>query len=189
MKSSKKTFLFVIALLAAGASVGGWWWLRAAESPPNSPSTAKVVRRDFASTVLSTGAVRPQVGAEVKVGARIGGRVEKLHVGVGDRVRRGDVLAQLETDELTAQVAVCTADLGAAQAHLMSVVAERPAEITRAEATVAAAEAVLRLAKLNWQRVRGAHRRGVATAHELDTAQQGLDMAKARLAQVKAELA
>jgi len=40
-----------------------------------SETTAKVVRRNLSSTVLATGAIKPQIGAEVKVGARISGRV------------------------------------------------------------------------------------------------------------------
>ena len=179
-----------VALMLAAASGGAWWWMHAAQSrTPNAPPTAKVVRRDFASTVLATGAVRPQIGAEVRVGARISGRVEKLRVNIGDRVRQGDVLAELETDELTSQVALCRADLDGARARLMAVQAQRPKEIARAEATVAEAVAVLRLAKLDWQRARDLHQRGVATAHELDAARQELDTAEARAALVRAELA
>ena len=190
LKKRSKKGLLILLVLAVSAGAGAWWRFgHRDESAKSAPATAAVVRRDLSSTVLATGAVKPQVGAEVKVGARISGRVEKLHVNVGDRVRRGDVLGELETDELAAQVALCTADLDEARARAMALRAERPKEIARAEATVADAGAVRRLAGLNWQRVSDLSQRGAATAHELDTARQELDTAEARLALVRAELA
>ena len=87
MRSSKKKFMFLVALLVVGASVGAWQWLAGADPEgPDIPATAKVTRRDVSSTVLATGVVRPQIGAEVKVGARISGRVERLNVNIGDRL-------------------------------------------------------------------------------------------------------
>jgi ABC-type antimicrobial peptide transport system permease subunit len=88
-----------IALLAAVCGVAGigiWWKLHKTTSAPGiSEASVKVERRDLSSTVLATGAVKPQVGAEVRVGARISGRVEKLQSNIGDKVDKGQVLAVL----------------------------------------------------------------------------------------------
>jgi RND family efflux transporter MFP subunit len=83
------------------------------------PATARVIRRDFSAAVLATGAVRPQVGAEVKVGARISGQVVRLHANVGDRVKRGQVIAELENDDLTAAADQARADVAVAGARLV----------------------------------------------------------------------
>lgn len=61
-------------------------------------------RRDLRGTVLATGVVRPMVGAEVRVGSRVSGVLERLYVTVGDRVGRGQLLARLDTAELAARV-------------------------------------------------------------------------------------
>src|SRR5512134_3737660 len=68
-------------------------------------TTAVVEKRDMGSLVQATGIIKPKVGAEVKVGARITGKVERLYANIGDRVKKGQVLVQLEQDDLKARVA------------------------------------------------------------------------------------
>ncbi len=51
-----------------------------------------------------TGVIQPQVGAEIKVGSRISGTVEKLFVSVGDYVKKGDLIAIIEHKDLKARV-------------------------------------------------------------------------------------
>jgi RND family efflux transporter MFP subunit len=87
--------------------------------------TIRVARRDLASEVRSTGVVKPRVGAEVRVGARLSGVVTRLHVRVGDRVDRGQLLAEIDSRELLARrreasaaVALASADLDYAEADL-----------------------------------------------------------------------
>ena len=78
--------------------------------------TVRVVRRTIGSYVKATGVVKPRVGAEVRVGSRVSGVVARLHVRIGDRVRRGQLLAELETRELDARRDQAEAALAAAQA-------------------------------------------------------------------------
>ena len=65
-------------------------------------AVAEVVRRNFSSTVLATGIVSAQVGAEVRVGSRVSGKVKRLFTNIADIVNKGDVIAQLEKEELLA---------------------------------------------------------------------------------------
>ncbi len=188
MKNKGRKFLGLLVL--AGVLVGaGWWFLDRSANTGNAPQeVTRVTRRDFAATVLATGAVKAQVGAEVKVGARISGRVERLHVNIGDDVAKGQLLAELERDELEAQVALCQAELHEAEARLAAIKAERPKEIARAKAMVEEAKATMQLAELDWQRMRDLHKKNVATVHEIDTARKELDTASARLSLAEAEL-
>ncbi len=66
--------------------------------------TAPVERRDIGSTVLATGVIRPQVGAEVQVGSRASGILQRLNVTVGDQIRAGEVLAELDPTEFQARL-------------------------------------------------------------------------------------
>jgi RND family efflux transporter MFP subunit len=68
--------------------------------------------------VKATGVVKPRIGAEVKVGSRVSGVVARLHVRIGDTVRRGQLLAELETRELLARREGAGAALAAAEATL-----------------------------------------------------------------------
>lgn len=90
---------------------------RGQEQAPAGP-LVRVERRRIGSTVKATGVVKPRIGAEVKVGSRVSGVVARLHVRIGDRVQRGQLLAELDTRELLARRDQAKAALAAAGATL-----------------------------------------------------------------------
>ncbi len=81
-------------------------------------TTVRVERRTLQSTVAATGTIRPQVGADVKVGPRVSGLLKRLYVRVGDTVRAGQVLAELEHADLDAAVRDAQAAVREGQARL-----------------------------------------------------------------------
>ena len=103
----KKLALWGLVLVVVAAA--GWFGLRGGPlssemaTAATSPETTLVERRDIGSTVLATGVVRPQVGAEVEVGSRVSGILQRLHVTVGDPVREGQMLAELDPTEFEAR--------------------------------------------------------------------------------------
>ena len=86
-----------IGFLTASASLvalTGWLVMsrglaRSAESAELDAPTAVVERLSIGSTVLATGVIRPQVGAEGEVGSRVSGVLQRLRVTVGDQVLYG----------------------------------------------------------------------------------------------------
>lgn len=76
----------------------------------------KVEARNLPAQIFATGAITPMVGAEVKVGPRVSGKLQKLYVKVGDHVKKGQVLAQLEHKDLSANVLKAVANLAQAKA-------------------------------------------------------------------------
>jgi HlyD family secretion protein len=66
--------------------------------------TTVAVRRDIGSSVLATGIIKPRVGAEVKVGSRVSGVVKKLRANIGDYVKAGQVIAEIDDAELRAKL-------------------------------------------------------------------------------------
>ncbi|MDH3734217.1 MAG: efflux RND transporter periplasmic adaptor subunit, partial [Gemmatimonadota bacterium] len=82
---------------------------------PAARQTAAAELRTIGSTVLATGVVRPQVGAEVAVGSRVSGVLRRLYVTVGDRVRQGDLLAELDPTEFEARREQAAASLETAR--------------------------------------------------------------------------
>jgi HlyD family secretion protein len=187
-RKTKRIVVLLVALCTAGG-LGVWWkFYRVADPPSAGATTAKVVRRSLSSTVLATGAVKPQIGAEVKVGARISGRVEKLQSNIGDLVKKGQVLAVLEKAELEADVAFCQASLSEAETQLEAAKNQRPKEIARAVAAVDDAKASARYAQVDWRRSKELYEKQVAALNEVDIAAREQDCTAARQTLAEAAL-
>jgi len=109
-------------------------------------STEPAMRRDLRATVLATGVVRPMVGAEVRVGSRVSGVLERLYVTVGERVRPEQLLAQLDAAELVARVKQADAALAVARAEHAYAVQEyaRAVELERKQIVPAAEMAAMK---------------------------------------------
>ena len=77
---------------------------------------AKVEKGDLAKSVVATGKVTPITKVEIK--SKASGIVKKLYVDAGDKVHTGQVLAELDRDEIQAQVNSARAQLLSAEANL-----------------------------------------------------------------------
>lgn len=112
-------------------------------APAAIPITSAVVNQgSIAATLVYSGNV--QARSTVNVVPKITGRVEQLLVDIGDEVRQGEVIAQLDRASLDAQVQQAEAAVTVAQARLSQVQAGSKAEdIEAAAASVRAAEARL----------------------------------------------
>ena len=85
--------------------------LRSVEAVP-------VTRRDIGTAVKATGVIKPMVGAQVNVGSSASGVVMHLYVRIGDRVQKGQLLAALDSRELTAKRDADAAAVQLAKANL-----------------------------------------------------------------------
>ncbi len=132
------------------------------DKPELAVTTAVVEKRDMGSLVQATGIIKPKVGAEVKVGARITGKVEHLYANIGDRVKKGQILVRLEQDDLKARA-------------------------DQAEASYLEAKAAFDKAKLDLDRDTPLAKEGYLSQQNIDGLQNVYDMAKARLMKAKAD--
>jgi HlyD family secretion protein len=145
----KKTcWLILIFLMLVGVTVYVWqpWRRTTSLLAAGGPAEAVAALREINETVLAMGKVLPQVGAEVKVGSRISGRLERLHVKVGDQIEKGRLIAQIEQKDLLAAVAQRQAELALIQARLRALHLEGPQKVAKYRAELAEREAVLRYA-------------------------------------------
>ena len=188
MKRKNRRILFVLVLLGAAAGVGTWSYWPRGKAGNNGPVTAKVVRRDLASTVLATGVVKPQVGAEVRVGARISGKVERLFANIGDVVKKGQVIAQLEKADLEARVNERTAELQMVEAKLAAVKSLRPREIEKAQADVDQWLATVELNRKELGRQEELLKQDFTSEQARDRAKEQLAVSEAHLASVRKAL-
>jgi len=120
MASSHKNKRLWITLGIAGALVlviAIAALIHIAKGDPVDPNRiAKVTRADVARSVIATGKIQPITKVEVK--SKASGIVERLFVDINDRVRKGQQLAQLDQQEIVAQVEAQRAQLASAEANV-----------------------------------------------------------------------
>jgi len=115
-------------------------------APPPAVSVVPAVPTDFVETVLVTGSFVPR--EEILVAPEVDGlRVLEIKVEEGDRVKKGDVMAVLVTEQLEAQLAANEAALASAVANIeraRSAITEAEARVTEAEAQLERARPLLK---------------------------------------------
>ncbi len=149
---------------------------------------AKVEKGDLAKSVVATGKVTPITKVEVK--SKASGIVKKLLVDYGDRVKKGQLLAQLDKIEIEAQVEQSKAGLEAAEANLKS----SQADFERAKVDAEGPD--VPVLKRAYDRATSMAKDGVVSASALDDAEKNYEMAlnkqnvsKAQVTVLKAKIA
>ena len=118
MSFKKNTLIIFAAIAVIAIAAGSYRFFSAKNGKERVFQAEAVTRRDIASSVQATGVIRAKIGAEVKVGARISGRLEKLYANIGDVVKKGQVIAQLEQEDLRAKVNEAKMNLKVIDANL-----------------------------------------------------------------------
>jgi HlyD family secretion protein len=156
----------VLVGLAGVALVGATALQAHRPAPALSGSTTVTgpAARPDAAGVAAEGRVVAYPGAEVRVGAERSGRLVNVLVEEGQKVRRGDLLAEIDSDELRAALA-------------------------EARARVVEAQAEARLAEANLIRRQKLHEERIVAASDLDQATRDLDTARARVETARATAA
>ncbi len=104
--------IVAVVVLGLGAAL-----VHMAKGDPIDPNRlAKVTRGDVARSVIATGKIQPITKVEVK--SKASGIVEKLFVDINDRVHKGQDLAQLDQQEIEAQVEAQRAQMASAEANV-----------------------------------------------------------------------
>ena len=147
-----------------------------------------VLRKDIYQKVVATGTVTLKTGAEVKIGARISGQLEKLLVKIGDIVRAGDMIATIEHEDLLARVAQFTADLRAEEARLAKIRGEGPLEINKLKATLEELNAQISLARKMLSRNQTLRKKGIVSESVVDEADERLLVLNAKINLVEEEI-
>ncbi len=150
--------------------------------------TGKVQRLDLSSVVSASGEIKPKTF--VNIGANAFGKITKLYVKEGDRVKQGQMLAQLESVQSGADVNATQASLDAAQSDAIAAEAALRTDLADLNRAKSDAEHT----QLDWDRKQALWQANLIPKSDYDTqkalwqtAQAGLAQAEARVAQAKAQ--
>src|SRR5277367_4808906 len=121
-KSTKRVFWTVATILVAA---GGAFSFKALSTKPvqiDPEKLAKVERADLARSVVATGKVEPTTQVEIK--SKASGIIQSLPVNFGDVVHKGQVICELDKNDLLPKVREAKASLEFADAGLKSAKAD-----------------------------------------------------------------
>jgi len=161
-------WLGILAVVLGGAGYG----VRAALKPDNKidPSKlASIERGNIARSVVATGKIEPRSTVEVK--SKASGIVKKLFVDYSDYVHQGQILAELDKENLEAAVRESKANLQAAQA------AEESAMASLERNKVDAEGPDMPFLKTAMERARELHKQGLIAKNSVEDAEKGYQMA------------
>jgi HlyD family secretion protein len=112
-RKSRRRLIFVSAGVVVLAMLG-LVAARRGGTPIDPSRLATIEKGDLARSVVATGKVQPLTKVEIK--SKASGLVKRLFVDYGDRVKQGQVLAELDREQLEAAVREARANLLAAEA-------------------------------------------------------------------------
>jgi HlyD family secretion protein len=141
---------------------------------------AKVEKGDLAKSVVATGKIEPITKVEIK--SKASGIVKKLYVEYGDKVKKGQILAELDKEEIQARVEQARAQLEASSASLNGT----RADLERAKVDAEGPD--VPLLKRAYDRAQGMAKDGVVSASALDDAQKNYEMSLNKQNVSKAQL-
>lgn len=170
--ATKKSWLSwrnaIIALIVVG--IAAYAALRLLAPPPTPEFvTAPVTRSNLEDTVLATGTVK--AFKEVTVGSQASGQIKSLKVGLGDVIKKGDLIAEI--DSMTQQNSLHTDE----------------AALLSSQAQLQAKQATLKQAELAYNRAKKLLDQDAGSHEDFETADATLATTRAEIAQLQAEIA
>ncbi len=159
---------FVVLLVLGGLFAAGWVW-RARRKAAGAPryKTEEIQRGDLRLTVSATGNLK---GLDtVVVGAEVSGRILVVKVDYNDSVKKGQVLAEIDTEQLRANVEQAAAQLNSAIAQVKS------------------AKATARETRLKAKRAKELAASGLISKQQLETAIAAAERADASVGTARAQ--
>lgn len=154
-----RLFIILTTLLLSGWI---WYWQSGSDSQQGRYKTQTIDRGDILQSISANGTLNPVV--LVNVGTQVSGTVYRLHADFNDRVKAGDMLAELDPALFQAQ-------------------------LRQSEANVANDHVALKLAQRRMARNRALVEKGFISGDALDAVEQQLEVARAQLAVDNAQLA
>ena len=167
MPKIKSTKLIVGILIALMLAFAAWYFLKPKQEQPQY-ITAEVSRGDIESAVLATGVL--EATKMVSVGAQVSGQVKKMYVQLGDQVKQGQLIAQIDSIRQENELKTAKANIQNQQAQL----AVQQANLAKVEA--------------EYKRQQAMFSQDATSRAELETALANFKTAQAQIAAINAQI-
>ena len=164
LANHKKMFVYLIAIAFLTGAAGAYW------NRPEETSyiTEDVVRKNIEKVVNTTGEVRAI--ELVTVGAQVSGKIEKLYVTIGQTVKKGEMIAEIDSTTQQNDVDI------------------NKAKLSSYEAQLTAAKTSLNIAEKQYKRLQNLKKRNAASDEDLENAQETYETAKSKVAELESSV-
>ena len=180
MKKSRRLSIGAVAAVIVLAGIYGLSTLNGASSDIDPSKLATVERGVMLRSVVATGKVEPITKVEIK--SKANGIIERLHVDVDQVVQPGEVLAELDKENLTARAREARANLQAAQAAQEASLAQLNKSEIEAEAPD------VEFARRAFNRAQQLFEQKLVAQNGLDDARSALEQAENRQRAARSQL-
>ena len=181
MKRSRKLAIGGVVLVVLLAGVYGFAAIDGTGKKFDASKLVTVTRGTMVSSVVATGKIEPITKVEIK--SKANGIIKYLPVDIGDTVKTGDILAELDRENLEASLREAQANLQAARANLEAARAELRKNVVEAEGPD------VEFARRAYQRADRLYGQKLIAQSDLDQAHSTMDLAVNRQQAAKAQLA
>lgn len=179
--NAKKIGLILGIIVLLGAIVG--FTVNQTQKNVVTVQTGKVVKQDISSVVTASGEIRPLT--YVNIGANAMGRITKLYVDEGQKVKKGQVLAQLENVQSEADVNAMKAQISSNETDAIAAAAALKTALAQANSSTAD----LARAKLDFERAQGLLKDQLIARQDFDSKKAAYEVAEAVAAKDQATVA
>lgn len=196
-KKQRRRIWFVVLPLGVVIVVGLLLVRRQLNSQRNSSfETAKIERGPIQAFITATGNLNPVVN--VQVGSQVSGNIKALYADFNTKVRKGQLVAQIDPEIFQAQVDAATAAVNQYEASVASAdaqLAKATSDIAAVAATRTSLQAVAAKDYANflnlqeqWRRSEGLFQQGVVSSQDHEIAKAAFDAAQAQLESDRAQI-
>jgi len=182
-----KWFILIIVVLLAGFTLYRVWALTQKKSLPQRTKRGEipvqispVISRPISYSISMTGDLLPLM--QVDLFPKISGYLEKIYVRLGDTVRKGQLVAQIDQVDYLQKVKEAEARVSQVRAQLLEIeTGTRVEELRQAEEAVRQAESRYNNAKIQRERIEALYKRGVISKKEFDLSEMEYTVSEAQL--------
>jgi HlyD family secretion protein len=185
---SKKNKIIFTTLITILIFIAVYFLFIKEKKPEITYIQAKVTKGDITRVIEVTGIIKPQVGAQVKVGTRATGTLVKLRYHVGDYVKKGELIALIDDRQIISELENAKASLKYAEDNYNMIKETYPLKISEQEAVLKSMASQKDYAITNLKRQEELFKRGFATQDEVERAKKEAEVAIANFEQAKASL-
>lgn len=162
-----------VLIVALAGAVGWWQWRPAAQEPGY--TTTRVERGTIEDAIGALGKIQPR--DYVDVGTQVSGQLRTIHVAIGDRVRQGDLLAEIDPTVWQTRVDGDRAQIG----NLEAQVTERRARLVQARQALRRQQNLRRADATSDEALESAEAEAVATEAQIAALEAQLGQTRSQL--------